>query len=202
VIQAAAWFCAEDCGVFVPHGVSLWQPSPRDSQSLVTKPVKYYSRMTEEARFCLGAGSLALNGAGWNSGAMEIGSLAAGAQGFVHANEEYFRDYVANGRSLGRGNLFIYTLPTSALGETSIALGLTGPCLFLQADSEPMEAMVRRAQRLCADGEAGGMLVFWSDRQTTICYAVDSGEEEFPPLPGEWGPAELRDKLRSMVQQA
>ena len=202
MICSAAWFCAEDCGVFVPHGISLWQPAPQDSQSLVGKPVKYYSRMTPEARFCLGAGSLALKGAAWDSAEMEIGSLATGAEGFVHANEEYFRDYVANGRTLGRGNLFIYTLPTSALGETAIALGLTGPCLFFQADSGPMEGMVESAQQLCADGEAGGILAFWSDRKTAICYAVDSAKEEFPPLPGEWGPAELRDKLRTMVQQA
>ncbi|MGQ9499188.1 MAG: hypothetical protein ACUVQ6_02265 [Dissulfurimicrobium sp.] len=39
----------------------------------------------------------------------------------------YFRDYLDSGRRLARGALFIYTFPSSLLGEAAIHFGLKGP---------------------------------------------------------------------------
>jgi hypothetical protein len=158
--------------------------------------------MTDEARACLVAASLAMREADWPHDG-EIGTLAAGQRGFVRANQEYFRDYIANGRSLGRGNLFIYTLATSALGEVSIALGLSGPCMFWLDGSRPVTSMVHQAQRLCLDGEAHGMLAFWSDAGTAICLAVDGNDgPAFPKLPDTLDTVEFCAELKRMVLQA
>jgi hypothetical protein len=201
MIRAASWFCAEHCGVYAPQGSSQQLTPPGDCLALVARPVKYFSRMTEEARACLCAASLALRGAQWPDG-IEIGTLSAGQQGVVRANQEYFRDYVANGRSLGRGNLFIYTLPTSALGEVAIALNLCGPCLFWQSEVQPIASMIHQAQRLCSDGEADAMLVFWSDAHAAICLAVDTSQgPAFPELSNETEPLELCAQFKRMVLQ-
>src|SRR6185312_1576229 len=99
--------------------------------SLIGKPIKYLSRMTSEARCCLVAAARALKAATLDS-AGEIGLLATGEQCFLDADLDYFDDYLASGRSMGRANLFIYTLPTSAASEVAIALRLTGPAIFMQ----------------------------------------------------------------------
>lgn len=178
MIRAAAWFNLAAHGVIAPSGKSWQRGSPSLAESaailaLVDRPVKYLSRMTPESRCCLCATSLAMKAADWQGG--EIGIVSAGGDGLLKANEEYFRDYVATGRTLGRGNLFIYTLATSPAGEVAIALSLTGPTMFIQHDSDPTAEMLRDAQQMLADGEAKGILALWSDAGSAICYAVAPG---------------------------
>jgi len=210
VIRAAAWFCTEHCGVVAPRGLSWQKPAPSataDVLALIGRPVKYFTRMTGESRCCLCAASLALKGADWwDRTPPEIGLLAARSEGLLRANEEYFQDYVAMGRTLGRGNLFIYTLATSALGEVAIALSLTGPSMFIQADARPLAALVRHGEQLIADGEAEGMLALWSDWSSAVCLAIAAGAggETLIPLPAgeEPNPLELCRTLQAMVQRA
>ena len=155
MIRAVSWFCADHHGVFVPGGRSWQKPSPKlsvaaDILALVGRPVNYYPRMTTEARHCLCAASMALAATPWRaSGNPEIGLLCGGSDGCLAANQEYFRDYVASGRSLGRGNLFIYTLPTSVLGEVAIVLSLAGPCLFIHDETRPLSALARHSSGVC-----------------------------------------------------
>ncbi|MGD0138448.1 MAG: hypothetical protein ABSD28_06185 [Tepidisphaeraceae bacterium] len=210
MIRAAAWFCTEHCGVVAPRGLSWQKPAPSataDVLALIGRPVKYFTRMTGESRCCLCAASLALKGADWwDRTPPEIGLLAARSEGLLRANEEYFQDYVAMGRTLGRGNLFIYTLATSALGEAAIALSLTGPSMFIQDDARPLAALVWHGEQMVADGEAGGMLALWSDSSAAVCFAVAAGAggETLIPLPAgeEPNPLELCRSLQARVQRA
>ncbi|MGD0767652.1 MAG: hypothetical protein ABSB42_05580 [Tepidisphaeraceae bacterium] len=249
MIRAAGWYCKEHCGVVAAKGLSWQKPAPSapaDMLALVGRPIKYFARMTGEARCCLCAASLALKGADWwesfplapgfagvsrdersatnvgredrsilaqtpaEPGAngkrqppQEIGLLSAGSEGLLRANQEYFRDYVAMGRTLGRGNLFIYTLATSALGEVAIGLSLTGPSMFIQDDARPVTAMLRHGEQMVADGEAGGMLALWSHSSAAVCLAIAAGAggETSIPLPAgeERNPLELCRTLQRMV---
>jgi hypothetical protein len=212
VIRAVAWFCAEHHGVFAPRGKSWERPSPRLSVSanaleLIGRPVNYFPRMTTEARFCLCAASMALKTTRWQeSPDAEIGIISAGSDGCLAANQEYFRDYIACGRTLGRGNLFIYTLPTSVLGEVAIVLSLAGPSLFIHDDVHPLAALARHAERIVADGEASGMLALWSDRKAAVCMAVDAGtgNENISKLlaNSEANPLQLASGFQLMVQRS
>lgn len=211
MIRAVAWFCPGHHGVFTPVGRSWQRPSPALSASvnaleLIGRPVNYFPRMTSEARFCLCAASLALKATQWQeSGDREIGVACAGSDGCLAANQEYFRDYVACGRTLGRGNLFIYTLPTSVLGEVAIVLSLTGPSLFIHDDARPLPSLARQAERIVADGEAGGMLALWSDPRAAVCMAVDGGEGDDNILKllsnSEASPLQLASGFQLMVQR-
>lgn len=200
MIQAVAWFSAEHCGSLTRDGAVMQHKSPSFSavdevMSLIGSPVKYYSRMTAEARSCLCAASLAMRAVNWPD--REIGLLAANESAWRIANEEYFRDYLANGRSLGRGNLFIYTLPTSTLGEVAIALKLRGPTLHIADDAQPIAGMIRHAEQMVDDGEAGGMLALWSDAQAAVCLAIEGGDgQSWPRLP-QCSPLELANHLRA-----
>jgi hypothetical protein len=182
MIHAAAWFCAEHCGVWTPDGKgALRQRAPvlaatEDVAALLGTPVKFFSRMTAEAQRGVCAGGLALRGALWPKGSREIGVLAAGYEGFLLANREYFADYVASGRKLGRASLFVYTLPTSAASAVSMTLELTGPVLHVQEEGNVWEALARRAAQMAANGEADGMLALWSDPRAAVCLAVGAAE--------------------------
>jgi 3-oxoacyl-(acyl-carrier-protein) synthase len=182
MIAPAAWYCGQDCGYFNPTGKS-WHElavnpmATAEVPALVGKSLKYYARMTPEARYGLCAASLALKGAGWETSKMEMGILAAGCDGCAAANEAYFREYVDNGRTLGRGNLFIYTLPTSAAGEISIALGLGGPCLAIHNDADPLGQIARCAAAMVRRGEAAAMLGLWSDGEAAVCLPIDASTD-------------------------
>lgn len=184
MIRAVAWHCADHYGVLVPGGHSWQKPSPAASQTadilaIIERPVKYFGRTTVEARSALCAASVALRAVAWSeSGAQEIGLISSSPDGCLRDNREYFRDYVDCGRTLGRGNLFIYTLPTSVAGEIAIALSLTGPCFFIHDnDTPPLASLARHAARLMADGEADRMLAIWCDPQAALCLAIDSGDD-------------------------
>jgi len=209
MILAVGWYCAEHSGILGRQGLSYQcsvAPAAAPVLALIDKTVKYFSRMTEESRCCLRAAKLAMTGARWPAPGQEIGLLCAKSEGLLRANEEYFRDYVATGRTLGRGNLFIYTLATSALGEVAIALSLTGPSMFIQADERPLAALVRHGEQMIADGEAGGMLALWSDSSAAVCLAIAAGTggETLIPLPAgeEPNPLELCRTLQARVQRA
>ena len=60
-----------------------------------------------------------------------INILGTNANGALEANLNYFNDYITNGRTLARGNLFIYTLASSPLAEAAIHFGLTGKIQYL-----------------------------------------------------------------------
>jgi hypothetical protein len=183
MIQAIAWLDAEHGGVWTPDGKRARREraptAGEEVAALVGRPVKNLSRMTVEAQRCVGAVGLALQGAGWleNAGRGEFGILAAGFEGCLTADREYFGDYVASGRKMGRASLFVYTLPTSAACAVSMALALTGPVLHVHEEAHTLEALARHAGQMAADGEAEGMLALWSDARAAICLAVGAGEE-------------------------
>ena len=55
-------------------------------------------------------------------------------RGCTAENVRYWQDYVSNGRTAGRGGLFVATLPTIPFCEAAIALGLRGPSAYFQTD--------------------------------------------------------------------
>ena len=67
----------------------------------------------------------------WPGKKQDISILGTSTSGALEANLAYFNDYIDNGRNLARGNLFIYTLPSSFLAEAAIHFGLTGKLLYL-----------------------------------------------------------------------
>jgi 3-oxoacyl-[acyl-carrier-protein] synthase II len=150
---------------------SLGEETSEDITAMVGKPVKYLGRMGMPTRCCLVAACKALRELK-PAAEVEIGILAAGERGFLQANFDYFRDYVALGRTMGRGNLFIYTLPTSSASEVAIALNLKGPTLYTESDAAPVESLIASAGQILCDGEAEVVLALWGGSKAAVCFAV------------------------------
>ncbi len=181
-ICAVAWFSRENFGFIGCDGICEIEPAiapsfAKEMNAMAGVNFKYFARMTDDARSLLITTRLAMNGAGWEkSNPQHVGVLGMGYAGVLRADYDYFQDYADQGRSLGRANLFVYTLPTSALSDVAIALSLTGPTLHIHADSSPSNALIQHAVAMVENHEAAGMLCVCSDGATSICFAVGIGQ--------------------------
>lgn len=132
-----------------------------DRSSLFQRLVKNFGRLDDASRLTLAAVSLALRDAALSPSPEDkqsIGIVGTSPTGSLAADREFFSDYLANGRILARANLFIYTLPSSPLGEAAIHFGLTGPLLYLTSGSESFATAVRMAADIIAESGASMML--------------------------------------------
>jgi hypothetical protein len=101
-----------------------------------------------------------------------IGILGTSPDGALDSNLAYFRDYVEAGRKLGRGNLFIYTLPSSPLAESAIHFGLQGPILYMRNFKKPQENLLAQAQFMIKNKDALAMVVVAWDVKRATCHFV------------------------------
>lgn len=143
--------------------------------SILLFPIKNFGRFDVVSKRTCGAVALALFDAGLRYSSrskLDMGILGTNSMGCHQSNVRYFKDYVDSGRVLGRGNLFIYTLPSSPLAEAAIHFGLQGPLLYLQASKDRTATVLRQAGSMIAAGEAAGMLAVVADEQEALAFVL------------------------------
>lgn len=156
----------------------LWQ-----DRNIFQVPVKNYGRFNAAAKLTCCACALAMSDSEHphrpdteaSPGAFHgrtIGILGSNRDGCLDSNVEYFKDYVDCGRTLSRGNLFIYTLPSSPLAEAAIHLGLTGPTLYIAGPQPDAATIFRTAARMVAQGDADAMLAVQSNETEAACFVI------------------------------
>jgi len=147
-------------------------------KGILNSPVENFSRFDQASKLTSLAVGLALYDAGIVYGQgkkREIGILAANRNGSLEAQAAYFKDYIDNGRILGRGNLFIYTLPSTPLAEAAIHFGLSGPLLYLNLFNNPKDTkLIEYAQEIITLGQAEKMLVLSFSDQKTTCFVLEA----------------------------
>lgn len=103
---------------------------------------------------------------------MDVGILGTSSDVSLNSNLEYFRDYAQAGRKLGRGNLFIYTLPSSPLAESAIHFGLQGPMLFIRNLENPEEDLLAQAVMMTRNKIAQTILTVSFSEKEAICRCI------------------------------
>ncbi len=105
---------------------------------------------------CYAVGLCLLDGrTAGNSGLSgDVGIMGANDSACVDSNIDYFQDFVSSGRTLGRGNLFIYTLPSSAIEAASIYFGLEGPVFYLSFSQDRTQELLHSAAHMVETGDA------------------------------------------------
>ena len=143
----------------------LWE-----DENVFRAPVKNYGRFDATSKLTCCACALALE----DSGALEgpTGIIGTSRNGCLESNRAYFKDYVDCGRTLSRGNLFIYTLPSSSLAEAAIHLGLTGPTLYVTSPEPDPALLFDTAARMMSADDAGSMLAIQSNELEAICFVL------------------------------
>ena len=151
-------------------------------------PVKQFGRFSLETQRVFLATAMALNDADLMghvpSGTGIIHTSAAGA---LSDNLAYFKDYLAGGRKLARANLFIYTLPTSPLGETAIYFHLDGPLYHIAGSATGnRDRVLTECHSLIDQGDAPLMLAVISAPDHTACLVTYGGiADKTPHISGE-----------------
>jgi len=152
---------------------SLYAQLLRDA--VFAYPVKNLARFDEPSRLITLAVALALHDAGISYAEgkkQDIGILGTSRNGALVSNLAYFRDYVEHGRKLARGNLFIYTLPTSPLAEAAIHFGLQGPLLYLRDPERPEDRLLTQAELMIQNKEASTLLAVVCDSKKATCQVM------------------------------
>lgn len=143
-----------------------------------------FGRFSPEVRLAFCAANRALENAGIQRDAgLRIGVIACNRVGSERANFAYFDDYVRSGRRLGRGQLFVYTLPTSVAAECAIACRLTGPLLYVAGSDAPAFRAEEAARGLLAEGSADAVLVLSSNPEEALAAVWTAERIQAKELP-------------------
>ncbi len=148
-------------------------------ESVFLYPVKNFGRFDAVSKMTCCAGALALRDAGIaysEHHKQDMGILGTNTVGCLESNVHYFRDYIETGRKIARGNLFVYTLPSSPLAEAAIAFGLQGPLLYMMFQQKKIPSLVRCAGKMILRGETQAMLAVKADENEAVCFVL--GREE------------------------
>ena len=111
--------------------------------------------------------------AAWDAGGKlpdSTGVLGWNGDGCTAENLAYWRDYVNNGRTAGRGGLFVATLPTIPYCEAAIALNCRGSVAYLRtpADTSQLRSILDTAPPgayLCGEITRDTVCMFLADNR-------------------------------------
>lgn len=144
---------------------------------------KNFGRLDEVSKLVCYAVALALKDAGEDydcSFKKDMGLIGTNAEGCLQADVGYFRDYLESGRKLSRGNLFLYTLPSSPLGEAAIHFGLQGPVFYMTTGQTSLLPAVRTASEMLMLEETRSVLagVNTDDEAAYVVLVRDPAPEQ------------------------
>ena len=137
--------------------------------------VKNFGRFDPVSKMTCCAAALALHDAHMTylrDRKQDIGIIGTNETGCFESNLRYFRDYIRSGRTLGRGILFVYTLPSIPLAEAAIQFGFQGPLLYIDAPEERMPMLLNRASEMILRNETSAMLALNMDEEEAVCYVL------------------------------
>jgi 3-oxoacyl-[acyl-carrier-protein] synthase II len=148
---------------------------------IFSQPFKNFGRLDGMSRMTVSAVALALQDAGMEyspASKQDIGIIGTSCEGSLKSDVDYFRDFIENGRTLSRANLFIYTLPSSALGEAAIHFGLIGPLLYATGVDDSLAELLDMATEIVVAREAGRMLVGKIVEEEALYFVIDGKQDE------------------------
>jgi hypothetical protein len=149
--------------------------SDLQGDSLLSYPVKGFGRYDRVSQMTCCVVALAFHDAGMSYAEDEkqdIGILGTNSDGCLQSNLDYFNDFVANGRTLGRANYFVYTLPSTPMAEAAIHFKCQGPLLYMMFPKKPVASLLRQADRMILRGESTAMLAVRASEKQAQCFML------------------------------
>jgi hypothetical protein len=153
-------------------------------ESLFSYPVKGFGRFDRVSQMTCCVTALAFHDAGMpyaQERKQDIGILGTNSDGCLQSNLDYFNDFVANGRTLGRANYFVYTLPSIPMSEAAIHFQCRGPLLYMRFPRKPVASLLRQADGMILRGESTAMLAVSASEEDAQCFMMRRVDD----VPGE-----------------
>jgi 3-oxoacyl-(acyl-carrier-protein) synthase len=160
-----------------PGGSGLLQArwSALKSAGIIKREFRNLGRLDEASRSLCYAVGLAVMDAGLDyplAPEITAGIVGTDSRGCLDADLRYFSDYLDSDRTLGRGNYFIYTLPSSSVGEASIHFGLQGASLYINSSGDGLQEALLTASGLISHGDEDMMFVGATEPGVALCLIV------------------------------
>ncbi|MFH2046181.1 MAG: hypothetical protein ABIK92_13650 [Pseudomonadota bacterium] len=150
------------------------------NESIFSYPVKNFKRFDIISKNTCFSVALALKDAGIiysydqkHADKSDIGVLGTNEQGCLESNINYYKDYIESGRILARGNLFIYTLPSTPMAEAAIHFGLSGPLLHMSFSDRKFSSMLYFAKKSITDKETPTMIAVKAEESCAIAFVLE-----------------------------
>jgi 3-oxoacyl-[acyl-carrier-protein] synthase II len=151
-------------------------PATLAKKELFSHPFKNFGRLDPLSKMTAYGVCLALRDAGIEyspAKKQDIGIIGTNAAGSLRSDIEYFTDYIRSGRTLSRGNLFIYTLPSSPLGEAAIHFGLLGPVAYVAKENHALTAVLDLAEEMILADESPAMLAGRAEADEAVFFVME-----------------------------
>jgi 3-oxoacyl-(acyl-carrier-protein) synthase len=144
-------------------------------RDIFAHPFKNFGRLDQISRMTAFAVALALRDAEMEylpSKKQDVGIIGTSSEGSLKTDIEYFKDYIESGRTVSRGNLFIYTLPSSALGEAAIHFGFVGPLLYAAGRKNRIIEILDMAEEIILAQETAVMVVGRAEDDKALYFVL------------------------------
>jgi len=144
-------------------------------ESVLKSAIKNFGRFDAASKMTCCSIALALNDAGITYPEQmkhDTGILGTNNDGCLESNLSYFKDYVSCGRTIARGNLFIYTLPSTPLAEAAIYFGCQGPLLYIKFRHNQISSMLLSAGKMILRGETSKMIAVEANEEKAVCFIL------------------------------
>jgi hypothetical protein len=146
-------------------------------ESVLKYAIKNFGRFDAASKMTCCSIALALNDAGItysNYMKHDTGILGTNNDGCLESNLSYFKDYLSCGRTIARGNLFIYTLPSTPMAEAAIYFGFQGPLLYIKFQHNKIASMLRFAGKMILRGETSKMIAVEANEEKAVCFVLSN----------------------------
>jgi len=180
VISGIGWITRQEYGCAIkqlrrPYNDIKSLRSHLQNESILLYPVKGFGKFDAVSKRTCCAVALALHDAGMPYSAdykQDIGILGTNTDGCLQSNADFFRDFVENGRTLGRANLFVYTLPSSPMADAAIYFKCQGPVLYMFFPQKQIPSLLRYSDKMICRGEAPAMLAVRASEDDAVCFVM------------------------------
>jgi 3-oxoacyl-[acyl-carrier-protein] synthase II len=178
-INGIGWIRKEEYGCIMKEKRSSYTDgksvNARSGKDIFAYPFKNFGRLDTLSKMTCRAVALALDDAGIcysPERKQDIGIIGTNTAGSLQSDIQYFKDYLESGRTLSRANLFIYTLPSSPMGEAAIYFGLQGPLLYATGRDGSLAAITAMAADMTFHDEASAMLAGTAEEDEAVYFVV------------------------------
>lgn len=173
-VLGIGWINVDEYGC-LGQGIGFKRGNSLHRKDIFSYVFKNFARLDNASKMTCCAVALALKGAGIAysmNQKQDMGIIGTSRYGSLQSDSDYFKDYINCGRTLARGNLFIYTLPSSPLGEAAIHFGLQGPLLYTAASHKSLAGALKIAEEMIGSGEALTMLGGTAEENEAVYFVL------------------------------
>jgi hypothetical protein len=148
--------------------------------SVLSYPVKGFGKYDLVSRMTCCVSALALHDAEMSyseSRKQDVGILGTNRNGCLQSNLDFFRDFVENGRTLGRAKFFVYTLSSIPMAEAALHFNCQGPLLYMGFLERQVPSSLSQCDRMILRGESAAMLAVIASEEGARCFVVRRVED-------------------------